>query len=117
MPSLRRQHVTPHVLRHSCAVALLQAGVDLTVIRDYLGHASIATTNRYLSSNLEMKRDVLKAFWKRAGLERSGDRRWRPSPKLLTFLESPVTHVIWSIPDLLALVLEETSSLGVNNSG
>lgn len=87
-PSLRRQRVTPHVFRHSCAVALLQAGVDLTVIRDYLGHASIATTNRYLTSNLAMKRDVLTAFWKRAGLDRSGDRRWRPSPKLLAFLES-----------------------------
>ena len=39
MPALRRRHVTPHVLRHSCAVALLQAGNDPTVIRDYLGHA------------------------------------------------------------------------------
>jgi site-specific recombinase XerD len=41
MPSLLRQRVTPHVLRHSCAVALLRAGVDVTVIRDYLGQASI----------------------------------------------------------------------------
>jgi site-specific recombinase XerD len=86
-PSLRKRHVTPHVLRHSCAVALLQAGVDVTVIRDYLGHASIATTSRYLATNLKMKRDVLVAFWKRAGLDRRSDR-WRASPKLIAFLES-----------------------------
>ena len=87
-PGLRRRRVTPHVLRHSCAVALLQAGVDVTVIRDYLGHASIATTSRYLATNLKMKRDVLAVFWKRAGLDRKRDRAWRASPKLISFLES-----------------------------
>lgn len=87
-PGLRRRRITPHVLRHSCAVALLQAGVDVSVIRDYLGHASIATTSRYLATNLEMKREVLQAFWKRAGLDRRIGPRWRPSPKLLTFLAS-----------------------------
>lgn len=87
MPALRRRRVTPHVLRHSCAVALLQSGVDVTVIRDYLGHASIATTSRYLATNLQMKRDVLSAFWKRAGLDHKSGR-WRASPKLLAFLES-----------------------------
>jgi integrase/recombinase XerD len=76
------------VLRHSCAVALLQAGVDVSVIRDYLGHASISTTSRYLTTNLEMKRDVLVAFWKRAGLERHAARPWRASPALIAFLES-----------------------------
>ena len=87
-PSLRRRRVTPHVLRHSCAVALLQAGVDVTVIRDYLGHVSIATTSRYLATNLKMKQDVLAAFWKRSGLDHKSDRSWRPSPKLIGFLES-----------------------------
>lgn len=88
LASLRARRITPHVFRHSCAVALLQSGVDVTVIRDYLGHASIATTSRYITSNLKMKRDVLDAFWKRAGLEKSSSHRWRPSPKLLAFLES-----------------------------
>lgn len=88
VPSLRRRRITPHVLRHSCAVALLQSGVGLTVIRDYLGHVSVATTNRYVTSNLKMKRDVLEAFWKRAGLETSPSARWRPTPKLLGFLAS-----------------------------
>lgn len=88
LPALRTRRVTPHVLRHSCAVALLQAGVDLTVIRDYLGHASINTTGRYLSTNLEMKREVLEAFWQRAGLEPKSRRPWKPSPGVLAFLES-----------------------------
>lgn len=45
-PALGRKRITPHVLRHSCAVALLQSGTDVTVIRDYLGHASVATSGR-----------------------------------------------------------------------
>jgi site-specific recombinase XerD len=85
-PRLRR--VTPHMLRHSCAVALLQAGVDVSVIRDYLGHASVSTTSRYITTNLQMKRQVLDAFWKRAGLAPTGTRKWQPSPKLLAFLQT-----------------------------
>lgn len=89
--SLRRRHVTPHVLRHSCAVALLQAGVDISVIRDYLGHASIATTNRYVTTNLKIKRDVLEAFWRRAGLSPTRPKPWSPKPDLLAFLASLTT--------------------------
>jgi len=85
---LRSRRVTPHVMRHSCAVALLQAGFDVSVIRDYLGHASVATTSRYITTNLKMKRDVLEAFWKRAGLKNGPHHRWRPSPKLLAFLDA-----------------------------
>ena len=66
-PALRGRRVTPHILRHSCAVALAQAGVDINVIRDPLGHASIATTSRYRHTNLKMKREVLQAFWKPPG--------------------------------------------------
>jgi integrase/recombinase XerD len=87
-PSPRLQRVTPHMLRHSCAVALLQAGVDITVIRDYLGHASVTTTSRYVTTNLQMKRQVLDAFWKRSGLAPTGSRTWKASPKLLAFLQT-----------------------------
>jgi hypothetical protein len=62
--------------------------MDVCVIRDYLGHASVATTNRYIATNLKMKREALQAFWKRAGLAKQGRRRWRPSPKLMAFLEA-----------------------------
>lgn len=87
-PALRRLRVTPHVFRHSCAVALLQSGVDLVVIRDYLGHASVSTTSRYVSSNLKLRRSVLEAFWKRAGIETAKADRRRPTPDILRFLES-----------------------------
>jgi len=80
--------VNPHMLRHSCACALLQAGVDLTVIRDYLGHASIVTTSRYANSNLKLKRDALSAFWAHAGLTASNAAPWRPSKTVLSYLSS-----------------------------
>lgn len=88
LPTLTRKHITPHVLRHSCAVALLQSGTDVTVIRDYLGHASIATTGRYITANLQMKREAMQAFWKRAGIEPANARPWKPKADLLTFLHS-----------------------------
>lgn len=87
-PALRRRRIAPHTLRHSCAVALLQAGVDVTVIRDYLGHSSIATTSRYITTNLKMKREALEVFWDRAGLSRSQTTPWKPKPDLLAFLAS-----------------------------
>jgi site-specific recombinase XerD len=87
-PALRHKRITPHVLRHSCAVALLQSGTDVTVIRDYLGHASVATTGRYITTNLQMKRDAMQAFWKTAGIEPAGTKKWRPKANLLAFLQS-----------------------------
>lgn len=86
-PTLARQRITPHALRHSCAVALLQSGTDLVTIRDYLGHASLATTGRYLATNLKMKRDALETFWKHAGIEPDPAKPWKPKPDLLAFLE------------------------------
>ena len=87
-PALARKRVTPHVLRHSCAVALLQSGADVTVIRDYLGHASVTTTGRYITANLQMKRDALETFWEHAGIEPAKTKPWKPKPDLLAFLQS-----------------------------
>jgi site-specific recombinase XerD len=87
-PHMKGKRVTPHVLRHSCAVALLQAGVDVSVIRDYLGHASVATTSRYISTNLEMRRAALETFWETSGLTGPKKTKWKPSEKLLAFLSS-----------------------------
>ena len=87
-PALLRKPITPHVLRHSCAVALLQSGTDVTVIRDYLGHASVSTTGRYITTNLQMKRDAMQAFWKKAGIEPANTKAWKPTADMLTFLQS-----------------------------
>jgi site-specific recombinase XerD len=80
--------ISPHLLRHSCAVALLQAGVDLVTIRDQLGHVSVATTGRYATSNLKMKCAALEAFWKSTGMTKKRAKRWRPSQSLAQFLRS-----------------------------
>jgi site-specific recombinase XerD len=87
-PALCRQPVTPHLLRHSCAVALLQAGVDITVIRDYLGHTSVAITSRYITTNLNIRREALEAFWQRSGISPTHPTPWEPKPALLAFLAS-----------------------------
>ena len=58
-PSMQRKKVSPHVLRHTSAMDLLQSGVDVTVIALWLGHESIETTHVYLEADLEMKRNML----------------------------------------------------------
>jgi integrase/recombinase XerD len=86
--ALATKQITPHVLRHSCAVALLQSGTDITVIRDYLGHASVATTGRYITTNLQMKRDAMEMFWRHSGIGPANAKAWKPKPDLLAFLQS-----------------------------
>lgn len=58
-PTLRTKRVTPHSFRHATAVHLVSAGVDVTVIRSWLGHVSLDTTNHYARANLETKRRAL----------------------------------------------------------
>ena len=59
VPSLSEKRVTPHLFRHTTAVHLVAAGVDVTVIRSWLGHADLETTNHYAQANLETKRKAL----------------------------------------------------------
>lgn len=57
--SLRGKNISPHTLRHTTAMHLLQAGVDITVIALWLGHESPETTHQYVEADVEMKRKVL----------------------------------------------------------
>jgi len=88
MPSLARKRVHPHTMRHTAAVHLLQAGVDLVSISHWLGHASINTTNRYAAIDLETKRKAVA----RAGP--IGDpfhpqlAAWRSDASVLEWLEA-----------------------------
>jgi integrase/recombinase XerD len=84
-PSLTRQHITPHTLRHSCAMHLLQSGTDLAVIALWLGHASPATTHEYLEADLDTKEAVLK---KLAAPAVSINGRYHPGDRLLAFLDN-----------------------------
>ena len=83
-PSLRRKNVTPHVLRHTMAMELLQAGVDRAVIALWLGHESVETTQIYLSANLALKQKILNKTHLPGG-HRSG--RYRPDDTLMAFLK------------------------------
>ena len=81
--TLRRKHVTPHVLRHTTAVHLLEAGVDRSVIALWLGHEQVETTQIYLDADLAMKERVLA----RTAPPGAGTTRFRPKDSLLAYLE------------------------------
>jgi integrase/recombinase XerD len=83
-PSLLNRRVTPHLLRHTAAMELLQAGVDRTVIALWLGHESIETTQTYLDADLAMKE---RALSKTAPVG-AQHRRFKPDDALLAFLKS-----------------------------
>jgi len=83
-PSLRAKQLHPHVLRHSCAMALLQAGVDTTVIALWLGHADVRSTQPYLHADLTIKEKAL-ALVTPADVKPG---RYKPPDTLLAFLEA-----------------------------
>jgi integrase/recombinase XerD len=84
-PSLRCKRVSPHVLRHSAAMELLQAGVDSSVMALWLGHESTETTQTYLHAHLALKEAALA---KLKPYERGKPTRFRASDRLLAFLDA-----------------------------
>jgi integrase/recombinase XerD len=85
MPSLKAKRISPHSVRHTAAVHLLRAGVDINTIRAWLGHVSLDTTNVYAEIDLEMKAKAL------ASCDISEDvtqKRRRKQPDLLAFLRT-----------------------------
>lgn len=83
-PSLKQKRVSPHVLRHTAAMELLQSGVDHSVIALWLGHESPQTTQIYLQADLAAKEKILEKT-KPLNVKAS---RYRPRDKLLQFLTS-----------------------------
>ncbi len=83
-PSLGTKNVTPHVLRHTCAMRLLAVGVDITIIALWLGHESVETTQIYLHADLAVKKRAI------ARTAPIGTRpgRYQPPDTLLAFLDS-----------------------------
>jgi site-specific recombinase XerD len=86
VPSLATKRITPHTWRHSVGVQLVAAGVDVTVIRSYLGHARLDTTNHYARANLDTKRKALEQV--DPSTKPGRPPRWKRNPELLTWLES-----------------------------
>ena len=85
-PSLLTRRVTPHTIRHTTAMHLLQSNVDLNMIRSWLGHASIETTNGYVEIDLEMKRKTLRSAEKLIPAKPNRKCSWRDDDKLLSWL-------------------------------
>ena len=83
-PSLAGKRVTPHVLRHSAAMELLQNGVDRNVIELWLGHESVETTYVYLHANLKLK----EAAMAKTTPSQVPSNRYHPDDELLAFLNS-----------------------------
>ena len=81
-PTLQDRRISPHTLRHTCAMHLLQSGVDLAVIALWLGHADPATTHQYLEADLATKEAALK----RLAAPEQAAARYQPADQLLTFL-------------------------------
>jgi len=83
-PELAKRRIFPHLVRHSVAMHMLQAGVDITVIALWLGHESPATTHRYVEADLAMKERALKAL----KAPSAAPPRYHPKDRVLQFLQS-----------------------------
>lgn len=87
-PSLTSKSVTPHTYRHTTALHLIQSGVDISVVKEWLGHADIKTTSLYIDIDIEMKRKALEAYPPPAAPETSEpDLALWHDPDLLPFLQ------------------------------
>ena len=87
VPALRTKCLHPHSMRHSTAVHLLRAGVDIVTISQWLGHASVTTTHRYATVDLDMKRQAL-AKARPTTRAAAGPAPWRTDTSVLEWLEA-----------------------------
>jgi site-specific recombinase XerD len=85
-PTLLTRRVTPHSWRHTTALHLLQSNVDLSMIRSWLGHASIETTNTYVEIDLEMKRKTLQSCEKLLPKAKKSGSSWQRKDDILAWL-------------------------------
>jgi site-specific recombinase XerD len=84
LPQLQERAVTPHTLRHTLAMHLLQSGVDLVVIQMWLGHEHLRTVHQYVEADLEMKRKSLNL----CEVTTPESCAYKPDDTLLAFLDS-----------------------------
>ena len=84
LPALADRAISPHTIRHTTAMHLLQSGVDITVIALWLGHEHPSTTHMYLEADLAMKEEALSRLQPIA----TAPARYRPPDQLMAFLQS-----------------------------
>jgi integrase len=87
MPTLAAKRLHPHSMRHSTAVHLLRSGVDMVTISQWLGHASVTTTSRYATVDLEMKRKAIESARRPMDATDPGIASWRRDASILQWLE------------------------------
>jgi site-specific recombinase XerD len=87
-PDIIPEKISPHVFRHSRAMHLLQAGVNLVYIRDILGHVSIQTTEIYARADSKQKREALEKAYESVGITEPDIKQWERNPKLRELLKS-----------------------------
>lgn len=83
-PSLEGKKVSPHTIRHTTAMHLLQSGVDISIIAMWLGHESIVTTHHYMQADLEIKKRALQKIKE----PKVGSVTFKPCKDMLAFLDS-----------------------------
>jgi site-specific recombinase XerD len=90
IPGPQPRRVSPHLFRHTAATHLLESGVEVNVIRGWLGHVSLDTTNRYAELMLRAKTEALRNCELGAGISEAGRGRavWKDDKSLLTWLSS-----------------------------
>lgn len=83
-PNLTKRHISPHTIRHTTAMNMLQSGVTFSVIALWLGHESMTTTHRYIEADLAIKNQAL------AKLQEPDTKmqRYQPPDELIQFLQS-----------------------------
>ena len=84
IPELDTRAISPHTFRHTVAMHLLQAGVDLTTIQAWMGHVNINTTHQYIEADIEMKRRALG----KCQISSVKPFLYKPCDEVLAFLES-----------------------------
>lgn len=106
-PSLASKKITPHTFRHTTALHLIQSGVDITVVAEWLGHVDIKTTHLYANINIEMKRKALEKC-KAPNVDKSMKSKIEPQwqdPDILNYLDNIVTTGCIMLSNLLSNML------------
>lgn len=84
-PSIAKKNISPHTFRHSTAMHFLEAGIDITLIAMWLGHASIKSTHGYVECDVRMKAKALEHVQE----PKYRGKKFKPDDAVIAFLEQP----------------------------